>query len=1029
MARRRNRGRVTATFEVLTIIQDQYIQSAATTVAPTGLSISRSGNTFTFSWKVGDTDYSAGQMLKYRVNYGAEVGPIGITPGTTSYSVTVTATTVSHITFWVAGKRSPYTTVSDIAYQQSSTKTATYKQTIDYTPAYSGYAGITWYASVPATPSLSYSREGTTGTFTWSASSDNSGTAILRDVELQTCTSNTAENPPARGWSALSVGASGTKEYTDSLTNGNVIRWVRVRSRGPGGNSGWVYQHHAYGEPAKPVLNSASAQIHGSVTRVAADFSENFTILNPIDTVTLQYMIAVPDTMTLSVPEDGSWDDGITISGRNGADRIVMNVSDTAGADECMWVRLLVMHDEFPEYSDAELLVYTGKLKKPDIEATPNVTTGKVAITITRGTDCDAAGHVIFYRSEKRPDYDQIVAVLDEETTTAEVTIDEIKTSNPDHVDHTCFGAYAFLGTYHGLSVEALMVSDTDYDSDILAYPPEWVDLSKGDENDRVRIKWPWTWSIATSAQLAWADHEDAWESTDGPNTYDITESHIASWIIANLDPGKRWFFRVRLNYEDADESIIGPWSDMESCDLSLIPDKPVLFLSKEAVAADASVTARWGYAASDKTTQQYADICLVTFSGDTIVYGNVIAHATDSQTLEITYNWTTGQTYYLALRLTSSAGQQSEWSDPVKLFIVPPLQISVTNCSLETVSGQKFLTALPLSATITGAGASGQTIMTIVRTEEYHIYRPDDTVEDGFTNEVIATQRINGQGTMTITYDDLEGYLDDGAKYKLVCTIIDEYEQVATTEIPFEVNWAHQAGIPSAEVSIDDWQRIAIIKPIAPANYVQGDVCDIYRISADKPELIYEGAQFGTMYVDPYPAFGSYCGHRIVTRTANGDYITADNRLAWFMADVDIGDVLYEKAMIIDMNGQQIVLPYNIELQSSWAKSFRRTAYLGGSVQGDWNPAVLRDVSANTTLLRGRDVDQQLALRNLAGYAGPAHIRTPDGSSMWANAEVRETWSYQTKRMSYSLAIKVIDPAVQDGVTYEEWLAANPVR
>ena len=678
MARRRNRGRVTATFEVINYMPDVHYPSSAGTVAPTGLAISRSGNTFTFSWKVGDADYEAGQKLKYRVNYGAEVGPIGIAPGTTSYAVTVTASDVAHITFWVAGKRKPYTKVDDIAYQQSASKTATYKQTVDYYPEYSGYAGITWYASVPAAPSLSYSRDGTKGTFTWNASTDNSGTALLRDVELQTCTSNTAENPPAKGWTASSVGASGEREYTDSLTNGNVIRWVRVRSRGPAGNSGWVYQHHAYGEPAKPVLDNASAEVHGSNTRVVANFSEDFTILNPIDTVTLQYMIATPDTMTLSVPEDGSWEDGITISGRNGSDRIVMNVSDTAGADECMWVRLLVMHDEFPEYSDAELLVYTGKLKKPDIEATPNVTTGKVAITITRGTDCDAAGHVIFYRSEKRPDYDQIVAVLDEETTTAEVTIDEIKTSNPDHVDHTCFGAYAFLGTYHGLSVEALMVSDTDYDSDILAYQPEWVDLSKGDENDRVRIKWPWTWSIATSAQLAWADHEDAWESTDGPNTYDITESHIASWIIANLDPGKVWFFRVRLNYEDADESIIGPWSDMVSCDLSLIPDKPVLFLNKDVTDANGVVTARWGYAASDKTTQQYAEICLVTFSNNTIVYGDVIAYATDSQTVEIANSWTTGQTYFLALRLTSSAGQQSEWSDPVKLYIAPPATIRI---------------------------------------------------------------------------------------------------------------------------------------------------------------------------------------------------------------------------------------------------------------------------------------------------------------------------------------------------------------
>jgi hypothetical protein len=219
------------------------------------------------------------------------------------------------------------------------------------------------------------------------------------------------------------------------------------------------------------------------------------------------------------------------------------------------------------------------------------------------------------------------------------------------------------------------------------------------------------------------------------------------------------------------------------------------------------------------------------------------------------------------------------------------------------------------------------------------------------------------------------------------------------------------------------------MITPIAPDNYAEGDVCDIYRISTDKPALIVEGATFGETYVDPYPGFGDFCGHRLVTRTANGDYITRDNELAWFLCDSDVDDILEEDAMIIDVNGNQIELPYNIELQNTWTKDFKRTTYLGGAVQGDWNPAVTRDTTANTVILRGRDLDKQISMRGLAGYAGLAHIRTPDGSSMACDIQVRETSSYQNKRVSYSLSIKVIDPPAPEGMLLADWRDMNPPR
>ena len=180
---------------------------------------------------------------------------------------------------------------------------------------------------------------------------------------------------------------------------------------------------------------------------------------------------------------------------------------------------------------------------------------------------------------------------------------------------------------------------------------------------------------------------------------------------------------------------------------------------------------------------------------------------------------------------------------------------------------------------------------------------------------------------------------------------------------------------------------------------------------------------------MDPYPAFGEFCGHRIVAKSAYGDYITEDNTLAWFLSDMDIGDLLEENAMIIDVNGEQIELPYNIDLANTWTKDFKRTTYLGGAIQGDWNPAVTRDLSASTVILRGPDIDTMIAMRGLAGYSGAAHIRTPDGSSFACDIQVKESTGYKNEQVTYSLMIKKVDAQQPEGMTLEEWNEMHPVQ
>ena len=1045
------------------------------TTKPSGLTIARNGNTYTFTWKRGDKNYGAGQQFQYRKNNGKWT--------TVNVSVSQTTVTLSNQTgvkswqFRVQGRRN---------------KWKDGKKTI--TPKWSGWATSgKWSAVIPTVQPVTYENESAnSGTFGWSVQNDAKSTAILLRTETQTCYVRNTAAPPEDAWGAITNRAASGEltinEDTEVLAEGNIVRWFRVRSVGTVGNSAWKTQKHAYGDPNDAVLVSASAETRGSVTKVTAEWKDDYNATNPIDMIALQYVIAKPTDTQMSPPADG-WSTAIEVKPNGAENKVVVNIENVVDVDECLWVRVKGWHDDDnnASFSNAMVAQY-GALGAPTIDANPNFTSGDVAITITETTACTAAETVIFYRAADDPSNDRIVAILPHNTTSATVNVPEIVGES-----ESCFGAYAIVGTHTGTTLTSvLMRSATALDNDIAAVAPANVTVNEGPDEGTVRIGWEWSWSGATKAEISWSDKDYAWESTNEPSDYSVEDVKATSWIIAGLEVGKRWFFKVRLIDDSNDKEIVGPWSEMVKYDLTTVPDRPALTLSKSVINEGGTFVARWAFG-GDGASQEYAEIALVTFENNEPVYGEVIAHAETQTSIEVDREWVTGQTYNLAVRVTASNGLQTAWSDPVSLYVAEPVSIwvdsfrrtfdyslttkgyqwvadpgiwlptgesSTVNTAEYTQANKGLyekalhnveeivsqtettktteeysltstwtepLSTMPLTATVTGAGESGTTSLSIVRAEDYHLDRPDDTTFDGYEGEIVASASQYGEDPITITVDDLIGHLDDGTNYILVASVTDVYGQTATERIPFRVNWLHKAEEPGVTVVMDKVQRIAKITPIAPSNYAQGDTCDIYRITADQPELIVKGAEFGTTYVDPYPAFGDFCGHRIATITSNGDYATADG-LGWYDADYVDGDILEDNNLVIDVDGDQIVLPYNLTLSNTWNKDFKRTTYLGGAVQGDWNPAITRDLSAGTVIVRGDDLDRQLMIRDLAGYAGVAHVRTPDGSSLTADVQINETQSYDSRAITYSMTIKAIDPSEPVGMTLEMWNSLHPI-
>lgn len=453
--------------------------------------------------------------------------------------------------------------------------------------------------------------------------------------------------------------------------------------------------------------------------------------------------------------------------------------------------------------------------------------------------------------------------------------------------------------------------------------------------------------------------------------------------------------------------------------------------------------------------------------------------------------SWSEGNDYYLAVQVTSTSGMISEkWSDYVPITVVQSVNSSLSSSSLyppaidynpeETYSigdyaikkildpddmskekgvlykcisdisepeewneehwaideEQQYqeLRSLPLTVTVESTNDNVDTTLIIERSRDYFLDRPDGSSWSGHEGETVVQMTDTIDDSFEINQEDLSSYLDDGAYYYMTTRVTDNYGQSKEVRYEFVVNWSHQALMPSATTTIDHDYSVVKINVDVPENIptgydISGDVCDIYRQSADGFVLLYEGAHFNNVYVDPYPTLGDHGGYRICYRTKNGDYITEDKAFAWLDLDDD-EDMIYSPSHIIDFEDDMVEIMYNVDIDNSWHKDFQETKYLGGSIQGDWNIGVSKTTNISCNILTS-DWQNISAMRRLASYNGECHVRTRDGSNFLANVEVSERLPYAvytdpnretTQICEYSLSITKLDPIEPDGMTLADW-------
>lgn len=1059
---------------------------------PSGLVISRSGTSWTFSWKKGDS-YSD-QELKYKINSNAWVTLKGDNVKKNTTAKSITADNVTKIQFKVRGKKG--------SSWSDWTKEKVFTVQKPYAP--SGAAELTQPFSTK---------------FSYSIPNDVADTHQLTNSTWQHklfADWNSSSHPEEAKWSGASSGTAGAS-YENTINEGgfsgtsySYTRWFRARSNGWAGSTDWIYLRHVYAVPK--VATNISAKYDGLSVKdgysVSVEWNSPSSESHPIDNVTVQYLVSPPETtvvnvdnkrieMTIACPNtDQSWQSLSDVSGVDGKRLMSFTVPTELQDDECVFVRVNNKHDDLTTYSEPVLV--TGGISKLATPSISSVTPGGIpnlyTVTVDRRTEVSNAFIAVYLRTDSNQNPEAPIGIIPANSSSVSCIIPQVE-------EEISFGVRAFVADYTPVSaasedeptyytitkIESIgdwMASEINWDGGAVPLPPT-ISVKKINETT-AQIGWSWSWRDANSAEISWADHEDAWESTDEPSTYVVDNTNASRWNIAGLGVGT-WYFRLRLMKMVGESITYGTYSDTFVLKLSSSPDTPSLVLSDGIIAKTGEVTCYWAYVSNDGTPQMYAEVCEAFFEyiavvnptgnpftngyyelvngkyvktfdttvvsgkiyyvpSGAITYSEPLGSTNTSQHITLSaekLGWQSNETHNLALRVVAASGEMSDdWSSPVSVTIADEMVATIVNTSLvvetETTTDEddhevtrtyKALKSLPMTAQATGAGVHGTTDYVIERAEDYQIDRPDGTTHDGYEGETVFIGNQNGEDPITINQEDLWGYLDDGAKYRLIAIVRDPYGQTKEDSVEFEVHWTHQATIPEATIEIDPENHITKITPSVPSEYVSGDSVDIYRLSADTPELIYSGSEFGTTYVDPYPTLGEFGGHRIVYKTLNGDYISDDDdekNIAW--TDYEASENPNYRhdlfGIVIDFDGEQLILPYNVSINNSWVKDFTKTKYLGGSIQGDWNPAVERESSATTTIPIVVDPDMMSAIRRLAVYPGVCHVRTPDGSSYTANIDIRddreEKWVPRLSKVS--LTIKKVDAEGFDGMTLEEW-------
>lgn len=501
-----------------------------------------------------------------------------------------------------------------------------------------------------------------------------------------------------------------------------------------------------------------------------------------------------------------------------------------------------------------------------------------------------------------------------------------------------------------------------------------------------------------TGTEVSWSTEEDTWKSTKNPDSYTFTwhdDTPIAPYgrtatiTIKGLAEGAKYYIKAR-RYLEGDVTTYTEYSDTATCLTNPIPES-VVANCDGFIPVGSSLPVYWTFSGNGvqtrwqivtpiddpATVQEPRTIQLIGGEGSRgfaqIPTERLETHASNGE---------------IVIRVEASTGGDFAASEWKKVSIVEPPELSVTIGSTLTAQPLEIsataTTPCDLLLIISSQGAQSQMPTGIMR----------QIVGDTIYSELISpewTAAQDGFSTALTMPDNLDFW--DLSNYTLSLTAIDRVTNLKSEEVvnSFAVEWEHKAPDMIGNVSItpvdefDDnglHHKAVVIDLTTPTGARETDVYDVYRMTTDGVQLVGTGLPLDVKVRDEFAPFGDDLTHyyRVAVRTTDGSVTFADFEYA---AE---GDYLR-----LDWDGYALESNYSVTISDNYKKDVEIRKHINGDVAGYWKKGVERKGSLSTDVIHLVQPNESALARNLARYAGPVFVRTPNGSAFEADVQVAE--------------------------------------
>lgn len=502
----------------------------------------------------------------------------------------------------------------------------------------------------------------------------------------------------------------------------------------------------------------------------------------------------------------------------------------------------------------------------------------------------------------------------------------------------------------------------------------------------------------ATGTELTWSDSSDTWKSTEQPDMHEfswsdgsrtvgnVTYNDSATITIKGLAEGTKYYIKAR-RYTDGDPMTYSPYSNTKTClttassDVGEPQEEAVFAVCDRYVPTGQPLSVYWTF--SGNGLQK--DWQIVSSTGTVVARGGGSAGSARISAERLA-SVATGGTLTFTVRASSGADYAVSENCVVTIADRPAL----------SVTAPSQMTAQPYSFTATVSSLSD--LVVIVTSNGAMSQFPDgirmQTNGDTIYSELVAPVWTENTNDFSATVTLPEG-LDfwDNVSYDISVAAVDRSTGLRSEEVisAFMVDWDNKAVDPKAaitltpldETSDEGFHRLAVgFTLTAPTGSSSTDVYDIYRMDGGTARLIGEGFPLTYTGTDEYAPYGDgeLLYYRIALRTVDGD--------------VSFADVEYDlpaDKLRFDWRDGSVELPYNITISDGYSKDVEIRNHMDGSVDGYWNPNITRKASLSTDVIPLQQKYEIEAVRQLARYAGPVFVRTPNASAFEADVQVTD--------------------------------------